>query len=70
MAGNVFEWVQDRMGPYPDVRITGAAQESTGSPYRIMRGGGRNSNVSVRTTKRTFHTPTFSYSGSGARCVR
>ena len=72
MAGNAFEWVEDRMTTdYSQASPTGAPPEKgfeDGS--RVMRGGAIRSQVTLRTRQRTFHTPEFHYGGMSARCAR
>jgi formylglycine-generating enzyme required for sulfatase activity len=70
MAGNIYEWVQDSyQGDYQGAPDDGSAWEEDGN-YRILRGGGINSDEPVTTTNRVFHDPLFAYSGAGTRCVR
>lgn len=38
MSGNVREWVNDWLGPYPSTAQTDPAGPSTGQ-YRVLRGG-------------------------------
>ncbi|MEQ1570013.1 MAG: formylglycine-generating enzyme family protein [Myxococcota bacterium] len=70
MAGNLYEWVRD---PYHNSYEGAPADGSVwkGSvEFRVLRGGGLNSDEVVSTTNRVCHPPKFQYSGSGARCVR
>lgn len=70
LAGNIYEWVQDSyQGDYTDAPDDGSAWEVEGN-YRILRGGGINSDEQVTTTNRVFHDPGFAYSGAGTRCAR
>ena len=70
LAGNIYEWVQDSyQGDYTGAPDDGSAWEHDLS-YRILRGGGINSDEQVTTTNRVFHDPAFAYSGAGTRCVR
>lgn len=71
MAGNLYEWVADAYhSTYEGAPADGSAWIEPETAFRILRGGGINSDESVTTTNRVFHEPTFYYSGSGTRCVR
>lgn len=71
LAGNIYEWVADTYhDTYEDAPADGTAWVVPPGPFGVLRGGGTNSDEPVTTTNRTFHEPTFTYSGSGVRCAR
>jgi formylglycine-generating enzyme required for sulfatase activity len=71
MAGNIFEWVEDWYhADYQDAPTNGSAWLEDPTSYRVLRGGGLNSDAPIETWDRTFHPPEFSYSGMGVRCAR
>lgn len=71
LAGNVFEWVQDRWhDSYEGAPTNGSAWEAGGSSSRVLRGGSwavgtRRLRVSGR-----FRNAAISPVGGGARCAR
>lgn len=71
MAGNLFEWVEDWFhDSYDGAPADGSAWTEQANPFRVLRGGGVNSDEPVSTWNRTFHDPEFLYSGMGVRCAR
>jgi serine/threonine-protein kinase len=68
MAGNVWEWVTDRYGPYPSGTQVDPVGPSTGEG--IARGGGWGSMPSsYRTAQRRNHGAELSDDDVGFRCV-
>ena len=66
MAGNVWEWVMDRYGPY-DAAETNNPE---GPVYRVLRGGSWGSNGrGIRSASRSDNYPTNTGSRIGFRCV-
>ena len=71
MAGNIYEWVEDHYHlDYVGAPSTAEPWIDPPSEFRVLRGGGINSEEAVTTTNRTLHEVSFSYSGSGVRCAR
>ncbi len=61
MSGNVFEWCQDKYGPYPN--CTGSEGD-----YRVRRGGGWDDHAGdCRVSTRTGNTPTHRDNDIGFR---
>ena len=70
MSGNVFEWVWDWYGDYPDVAETDPMGASSGT-YRILRGGNWSQSVGYATSAaRTGCPPNLSDGLIGFRLVR
>ncbi len=69
MGGNAFEWIEDWHNDYAIHPTDGSAQTVMLFNFRGMRGGGVNSDVLPRVRERTFHEPSFTYSGMGVRCA-
>ena len=70
MHGNVFEWVQDWYGSYPDGDVTDPGGPSSGSS-RGYRGGAWDYGMRfVRSAYRSFADPTSRYAYLGFRLVR
>ena len=70
MIGNVWEWVNDRDGPYPSGPVTDPTGPTTGS-FRVERGGSWfNIAYYARAAGRNWDPPTASYSDTGFRLVR
>ena len=70
MAGNVWEWVDDRYGSYSSGAQTNPTGPTTGS-FRVLRGGSRyyDSNI-LRASFRTYTTPDNAYNDVGCRAAR
>ena len=69
MAGNVWEWVMDRYGPYDEAETNNPQGPGTGE-YRVLRGGSWYSNSrSFRSGIRINYSPTVTLSYIGFRCV-
>lgn len=70
MHGNVYEWVQDRYGPYAGTAQTDPAGPPKGAA-RIRRGGSFYFNArSLRSAFRSHRSPRHSNSRTGVRLVR
>lgn len=70
MSGNVFEWVWDIYGDYPDAAQNNPRGPTSGS-YRLSRGGAWNSNAEACTVSiRTHREATFSSFIMGFRVCR
>jgi serine/threonine-protein kinase len=69
MAGNVFEWVADWFGNYPNEQVTNPTGLETGN-YKVLRGGSYIYEQSrLRTATRDNISPTEKDSAIGFRCV-
>jgi formylglycine-generating enzyme required for sulfatase activity/serine/threonine protein kinase len=71
MTGNVWEWVEDRYGPYDAAESHAPVGPDTGDE-RVLRGGAWNGSMSawVRPTYRFSATPALKSHGIGFRCAR
>jgi len=68
--GNVFEWVWDWWGAYPNLAETDPAGASSGSS-RVYRGGGwRSPAQEARSANRGGNSPGYYGAGTGLRLVR
>ena len=77
MAGNVYEWVNDRYGSdyYDAYPVDGWPTDPQGpasGPYRVVRGGGwyEGSGVRLRTALRNYYDLGDRGIGLGFRCAR
>jgi len=72
MAGNVWQWVQDKyQDSYKGAPVDGSAVEATGS-YRVLRGGsfGNNEARHLRADGRSYFDPGYRNGIIGFRLVR
>jgi formylglycine-generating enzyme required for sulfatase activity len=70
VAGNVWEWCQDRYHPnYEGAPDDGSAWEDGDSPDRMLRGGGYESAASCRSAERTSAPAAQRYFGGGLRVL-
>ena len=70
MSGNVWEWCQDRYGPYSSGSVTNPTGPTTGS-YRLLRGGFWNYGSSYcRASQRTGNSPAYANYFVGFRVAR
>ena len=70
MAGNVWEWVNDRWGGYPSAAQTNPTGAATGS-FRVLRGGAwGNLTVLVRSSYRYYSQPGYTNTNFGFRVAR
>ncbi|MDO9228980.1 MAG: SUMF1/EgtB/PvdO family nonheme iron enzyme, partial [Syntrophales bacterium] len=73
MHGNVWEWVQDWNGDYPDGSVTDpeGPREGLLSSFRVYRGGAWSNRASYnRSAEREAYFPTALYTDLGFRLVR
>lgn len=69
MAGNVWEWVQDRYGNYDAGNLKNPSGPNSGSE-RVIRGGSWGSDAeSIRSSNRFSTSPDRFYANLGFRCV-
>ena len=70
MSGNVWEWTEDRYGPYPARPEQDPRGPATGSE-RVTRGGGWEFHDAgfVRATVRDKNVPSHRLNNVGFRCV-
>ena len=70
MSGNVWEWVWDWWGPYPDHAQTNPMGATAGD-HRVVRGGSwLNSLVIVRSVGQFDFAPSARHTNVGFRLVR
>jgi sulfatase modifying factor 1 len=70
MSGNVWEWVQDRYGPYVSGAQTNPMGSTTGT-WRVIRGGGwGDSSRYHRSSSRNEQFPSGHYPNIGFRVAR
>jgi formylglycine-generating enzyme required for sulfatase activity/tRNA A-37 threonylcarbamoyl transferase component Bud32 len=70
MHGNVWEWVQDWFGKYPEGAVTDPTGGISGS-HRIFRGGSLGFPAEdIRSAKRAYYIPTERNANVGFRLVR
>jgi formylglycine-generating enzyme required for sulfatase activity len=71
MHGNVWEWVEDTFGPYPERATDSRALEYSGSVHRILRGGSWNNDpIYCRAAFRGRDMPDLRIDGAGFRLGR
>ena len=69
MHGNVWEWCQDRYGPYADEAATDPKGPETGA-VRIIRGGSwADAAQDARSAHRNRYLPEYRFGDLGFRCV-
>ena len=70
MHGNVWEWVQDWHGDYPDGTLV-EPQGATSGSSRVQRGGNWHSDAGeCRSARRSYGAPTARHQGLGFRLVQ
>ena len=68
--GNVWEWVEDQYGNYPNRSVTDPTGSKSG-PWRIIRGGNWNHTARyLRSAYRDRGKPDSPWNGLGFRLVR
>jgi formylglycine-generating enzyme required for sulfatase activity len=70
MSGNVWEWVWDRYGEYPDHGDVGYSGPEAGDARVIRGGGNRSADVELRCAHRDRMNPEVRDADFGFRCVR
>jgi len=71
MHGNVWEWVEDAYGPYPDRATDARPPEHSDTAHRVLRGGAWNNLPrGLRSARRIRHFPGYRYYGTGFRVAR
>jgi formylglycine-generating enzyme required for sulfatase activity len=69
MHGNVWEWVQDRHGSFPNAVLTDPSGPTTGET-RVIRGGAWNlSAAQCRADSRNYDVPEYSFRNLGLRLL-
>lgn len=70
MSGNIYEFVQDWSGPYPQGPVTNPTGPDSGST-RVLRGGSfANAQTNLRSSKRYWVPPNHLSNTYGFRVVR
>lgn len=71
LAGNVWEWCEDTLAPYPAEMVTDPCVRDPATIVRVVRGGGWNRSVlGIETTFRGGAIESYEVPGLGFRCVR
>ncbi|MBF0280298.1 MAG: SUMF1/EgtB/PvdO family nonheme iron enzyme [SAR324 cluster bacterium] len=69
MQGNVWEWIYDWYGPYPQKRVENPVGPPTGK-YKVLRGGSwKSSSYHLRSTMRGDDSPVNTSDDVGFRCA-
>ena len=70
MHGNVYEWVQDRYGPYPASPTTDPTGPDEGNEYILRGGSWTDAERELRVTYRDYYAPNHRHNFFGFRLVK
>ncbi len=70
MHGNVYEWVQDRYGPYDPSVTTDPQGPAEGAPFVLRGGSWTDAARELRVTYRDYYAPDHRHNFFGFRLVR
>jgi len=70
MHGNVYEWVQDRYGPYPSLPSTDPTGSDEGNEYILRGGSWTDAERELRVTYRDYYAPNHRHNFFGFRLVK
>ena len=70
MQGNVYEWVQDVYGPYPNEPVTDPDGATDGNSFVLRGGSWTDAEREVRVTYRDYYAPNHKHNFFGFRLVK